>query len=145
MMRYRMLADLIVIVHAAYVGFVVIGFVLILAGVAAGWEWVRNFWFRAAHLAAIGLVCAESALGIICPLTGLENSYREIGGERGYAGDFIAHWASRIIFYDAPPWMFAVGYFGFGAIVIVTFLLAPPRMPSMRGHRNSETGDSPRR
>ncbi|MGH8640305.1 MAG: DUF2784 family protein, partial [Burkholderiales bacterium] len=46
------LADLILIVHFLFVAFVVGGLALIWIGAAAGWEWVRNFWFRVAHLGA---------------------------------------------------------------------------------------------
>ena len=53
-MGYRLLADLIVAIHAAYVAFVVVGLLLILLGVACGWQWVRNWWFRIAH--RLGLI-----------------------------------------------------------------------------------------
>src|SRR4029079_7904709 len=58
-MGYRLLADLIVAIHAAYVAFVVVGLLLILIGLACGWKWVRNWWFRVAHLVAILIVAAE--------------------------------------------------------------------------------------
>ena len=49
MNHYLLLADLVAVFHAAYVAFVTIGFVLIAIGIAMRWEWVRAFWFRAAH------------------------------------------------------------------------------------------------
>jgi len=48
-----LLADVVLVVHFAFVLFVVGGLALIWIGGAAGWQWVRGFWFRAAHLAAI--------------------------------------------------------------------------------------------
>ena len=66
---YRLAADFVVTLHAAYVGFVVIGFVLILLGVVRKWDWIRNLWFRLIHLAMILVVVAEAWLGIVCPLT----------------------------------------------------------------------------
>ncbi len=50
-----MLADAIVIIHALFVAFVVFGMAAIVVGLVLRWGWVRNFWFRVLHLAAIGL------------------------------------------------------------------------------------------
>ena len=47
------LADVIVAAHVAYVSFVVLGVPTILLGWVCGWRWVRNPWFRYAHLGAI--------------------------------------------------------------------------------------------
>jgi hypothetical protein len=68
-MLWRVTADIVVAVHAAYVAIVVVGFAAILIGSAAQWRWVRNFYLRAAHLAMILLVCAEALVGTTCPLT----------------------------------------------------------------------------
>jgi hypothetical protein len=45
----RVLADVIVVIHAAYFYFVVFGLAAILLGVALRWSWVRNRWFRSFH------------------------------------------------------------------------------------------------
>ena len=123
----RILADAIVVFHAIYVAFVVLGLVVILAGLWFRKRWARNPWFRWLHLGAIGVVVAESAMGIACPLTVWEHQLREAGGQRGYSGDFLGYWAHRLIFVDAPPRAFTVAYTLFGATVLLTFLLAPPR------------------
>jgi len=101
-MLWRVTADIVVAVHAAYVAIVVVGFAAILIGSAAQWRWVRNFYFRAAHLAMILLVCAEALVGTTCPLTRLESALRLRGGESGYTRDFIGYWLDRLIFYNAP-------------------------------------------
>jgi hypothetical protein len=128
MVLYRILADLVVIFHAAYVIFVVFGFAAIVVGIAMRREWVRNFTFRAAHLTAIALVCIEAITGTMCPLTTLEGAIRTKSGQARYPGDFIAYCAHQLIFYDAPPWVFATIYLIFGAAVALTFLIAPPTM-----------------
>jgi Protein of Unknown function (DUF2784) len=130
---WRVAADAVVLAHAAYVGFVGLGVAAILIGAAAGWRWVRNFYFRAAHLAAIALVLAEALLGEICPLTAWENRLRERAGQAGYPGDFIAYWVHWLIFYDWPPWVFTALYAGFTIAVIAAFWLAPPRLPWREG------------
>lgn len=128
----RMIADLIVVFHAAYVSFVVFGLLLILLGIVFRWGWVRNFWFRALHLAAIGFVVLESLIGMTCPLTDWEKRLRDLSGEGTYTGDFVGYWAHRLIFYDAEPWVFTVLYVSFGLAVLAAFVLAPPRWPGRK-------------
>jgi hypothetical protein len=125
----KLLADLIVAFHATYVGFVVFGLVAILIGIALHWSWVRNFWFRALHLTAIGIVVAEALVGMTCPLTDWENRLRLSAGQSSYAGDFVGYWAHRLIFYRAEPWVFTMIYAAFGLGVLTAFVLAPPRWP----------------
>jgi uncharacterized protein DUF2784 len=132
MAGYRALADLVVVFHAAYVIFVVLGFAAIVIGIAMRREWVRNFTFRMAHLGAIALVCVEAITGTMCPLTTLEDSLRARAGEAGYPGDFIGYWAHELIFYNAPSWVFTTIYLIFGVMVALTFVIAPPRLRSRR-------------
>jgi len=126
-MPYGALADAVVAIHALYVGFVVLGLVAILIGYIVEWRWVRNRYFRLAHLAAIGLVCVESMLGVACPLTTLENSLRGAAGQSGYPADFVGYWLDRLIFYDFPPQVFTAIYLVFGAMVVATLWLIPIR------------------
>lgn len=126
MLVYNILADMVVAIHAAYVAFVVFGFVAIVLGVAMGWGWVRNLYFRAAHLAAILLVCIEAAAGLSCPLTRLEDRLRLLGGNAPYPGAFVARMLDWLIFYDLPRWVFTLAYLAFGALVLPTFVVAPP-------------------
>jgi polyferredoxin len=85
---YRLLADLVVTVHFVYVAFVIVGLMLIIAGTALRWRWVRNFWFRVLHLAMIGIVVAEAWCGVVCPLTSWENKLRQLAGQAAYSGGF---------------------------------------------------------
>ena len=130
----RMLADLIVVFHTAYVSFVIFGLAAILIGAAFHWGWVRNFWFRAIHLTTIGIVVAEAIAGISCPLTDWENQFRVAAGQAGYPGDFIGYWAHRLIFFQAKPWVISMLQILFGLAVLATFVLAPPRRPRRSRH-----------
>src|SRR5919108_3065947 len=97
---YSLLADAILLVHFAFVAFVVLGFAVIWAGYFCRWEFVRDARFRLVHLAAMGFVLAESLAGFICPLTTWENQLRvNAGGQTPYAGSFIRHWIGRLLFY----------------------------------------------
>ncbi len=127
-MLWRVTADLVVAIHVTYIAIVLLGFAAILAGAAARWQWVRNPYFRVAHLAMVLVVCVEAAVGSTCPLTSLESALRLKGGEAGYPRDFIGYWLDRLIFYDAPAWVFLVVYFTFGMLVLLTFWIVPVRL-----------------
>src|SRR5690606_21035522 len=51
-----LLADFILVIHFAFVLFVVLGLPLIWLGAVAGWQWIRNLRYRVTHLAAILIV-----------------------------------------------------------------------------------------
>ncbi|HOX56750.1 MAG TPA: DUF2784 domain-containing protein [Candidatus Paceibacterota bacterium] len=124
------LADLALVVHATFVAFVVVGLVVIWVGRFRGWAFVRNFWFRAGHLAAIGVVAVESVGGCACPLTTWENRLRLMAGsQEHYAGSFIQHWLHRVIFFEFDQWIFSVAYAAFFLAVVLSFWLIPPRWP----------------
>jgi hypothetical protein len=127
LMLYRLAADVVVILHAAYVSFVIFGQLAILIGILRRWAWVRNKWFRWLHLISISIVVVESLLGIVCPLTTLEGWLRARAGQTGYRGDFVGHWVHELLFYDAPAWMFTLVYTAFGLTVVAAFIVAPPR------------------
>ena len=124
---YQLAADLVLFLHVSFVAFVVLGLLLIFAGKAFGWSWIRNPWFRWAHLAAIVVVVVQSWLGVICPLTTLEMALRSRAGESVYPGAFVAHWLETMLYYDAPQWVFAVCYTAFGVLVIASWFWIRPR------------------
>lgn len=121
------LADAIVAVHAIFVGFVVLGQVVILLGLWRGWGWVRNRWFRGVHLLAILFVALETIIGLNCPLTVWEDQLRQAAGQQVEEGTFIGRWLHALIFYDFPSWVFTSVYVAFAVLVLATFVLAPPR------------------
>ncbi len=137
---HQFTADIILMLHALFVAFVVFGLVLIVSGAAKAWQWIRNPWFRVAHLMAIGIVVAQAWLGCTCPLTVWESSARQAGGGIGYAGSFIQHWLHKIIFYDFESWVFTLAYTLFGILVVLTWVLAPPTWgPSRRSTPPTDT------
>jgi polyferredoxin len=124
---YQLLANATLILHVAIVAFVVGGLVLIIAGNLRAWRWVNALWFRLAHLAAIAIIVAEAWFGAVCPLTSLEIWLRAKARTTTYTGSFIEYWLQRILYYEAPSWVFTVGYSLFGLVVVVTWWYFPPR------------------
>lgn len=125
---YELLADAVLVLHFCVVLFVVGGLLLVLAGNMLAWQWVNNLWFRVAHIGAIGIVVVESWLGIICPLTTAESWLRVQAGTTLYNKSFIEHWMQRILFYEAPTWVFGLVYTLFGMLVAAAWWYFPPRL-----------------
>ena len=125
-MSYLLAADAVLLLHVLFVVFVVTGLILILAGKLLSWAWVRNWWFRVIHLAAIGVVVLQSWLGVICPLTKLEMYLRGKAGDTTYSGSFVAHWLESILYYQAPAWVFAACYTAFAAVVVLSWVWVRP-------------------
>ena len=118
-----MMADVLLIVHFLIAAFIVGGLLLVWIGAALSWRWVRNPWFRYAHLGAIAFVAAEAVLGVMCPLTVWEDMLR--GGVR--AESFVARWVRALLFYQAPEWVFTTAYVAWSAATLLTLWRAPPR------------------
>jgi hypothetical protein len=126
---YRALADAVLVLHVGVVLFVVAGLLLTLAGGALRWRWVHNFWFRAAHLAAIAYVALQAWFDIVCPLTTLEQWLRGKAGQVAFEGDFIGYWFGKLLFYQAPPWVFIAAYTLFGLAVAWSWFVVRPSPP----------------
>ena len=87
-MLFRGAADLVLVVHLAFVLFVVLGGLLAL-------RWRRVAWIHA-PVALYG--AAIEFVGFICPLTPLEVWLRRRGGEAGYEGGFVEHYVTAALY-----------------------------------------------
>jgi hypothetical protein len=123
-------ADIVVFFHFLYVLFAVGGEFVIVIGGFFHWRWVANRIFRFIHLAAVLFVSLEAIIGTSCPLTELEYLLRDKAGQMGDRDiTFVGRLIRSIIFYDLPPIFFTLLYVGFGALVLLTFFLVPPKKP----------------
>lgn len=118
------LADLVLVIHALIVLFIVGGLILIWIGAALERAWARNRVFRTIHIVAIGIVATLAMLDLPCPLTVLEDYLR--AGTPGTQG-FLQRWVSALLYFDLPLWVFAIAYVAFFVAVIVTWRRIPPR------------------
>ena len=87
-MTYRVLADFVLLIHAAFLTFVMFGGLLAL--------WKR--WIVYLHLPALIWGATIVAMGWICPLTPLENALRHSARETRYEGGFIEHYLTAAIY-----------------------------------------------
>jgi hypothetical protein len=51
---------------------------------------------------------------------------RTKAGAATYSASFIEHWLQRLLYYEAPSWVFVLGYSIFGALVLATWWYFPP-------------------
>ena len=81
-------ADAVMAFHFAFIVFALLGSLLVL-------RWPRLIWL---HLPALAWGAYIEISGNLCPLTPLENHFRELAGEGGYYGGFITHYLGPIIY-----------------------------------------------
>ena len=138
---FQLFADAVLALHAALVVFVIVGLVLVPLGNWRGWHWVNGWGFRLTHLVVIAVVIAQAWLGVMCPLTALEIWLRARAGVPTYGGSFIQHWVGRALYYEAPAWVFTLGYSLFGLLVLASWWRFPPhprrRSSGSRGGRRT--------
>jgi hypothetical protein len=125
---YGLTANLLLFLHFLYVSFVVAGQASVLLGWALRWHWVRNLVFRLTHLAAICAVAVLDLMNKPCPLTIWEYQLREKAGQTAkWEMTFVEQLMRSVVFCDCPAWFFEVIYIGLAVLVILTFVLFPPR------------------
>lgn len=117
-----LIADFVLSLHALVVLFNVGGLMMIVIGGPLGWAWVRQRGWRIAHVWLMGFVTIEALFGMTCPLTMLEDWLRGVATEQS----FVQRWASALIYWNAPLWVFALLYAVFLLAVIATWFVWPP-------------------
>lgn len=123
---YGILADAVLVLHFLFALFLVAGLILIYTGYFLHWRWIRNPWFRLAHIAGTVVVAVQAWIGVVCPVTGLEMWLRERVGGATYEGSFIAHWLGELLYYDLPAWVFILVYSVFAAGVAAAWIWVRP-------------------
>lgn len=125
-MSYELLADAVLLAHFGIVLFVIGGLLAVPLGSRRRWSWVGSAWFRVTHLATTAFVAIQAWLGQLCPLTTLEFWLRARSGGSSYSRSFIQHWTQRLIYYEAPAWVFVLAYTLFAALVVAAWWRYPP-------------------
>jgi len=87
-MLYSIPADALVIIHLAFIVFVMLGGLLLL-------KWRRLVYL---HLPAVAWGILVELEGWLCPLTPLEQHFRQLAGESGYSGGFVQHYLLPLIY-----------------------------------------------
>src|SRR5262245_14316606 len=113
-MIYRLLADVLIVIHGAYLAFLVIGGFL-------AWRWRWVMW---AHLLAVAwavpLVVTDA---FPCPLTEAEKWLREQGGSEPYSGGYISHYLEGRLWPEGYTWVVEIVAFSLIAISYIGLLV----------------------
>ena len=123
-MPYGLLADATVAFHAGFILFAVFGAALLV-------RWPR---LLPLHLAALAWASWIAASGSICPLTPLENRFRAAAGQGEYAGGFIDHYLTPIIY---PEGLTGTTQLMYGAVLVVLNLVFYARWRRSRSARKA--------
>ena len=120
-------ATLILLVHLAVVAFNVVGLVAIPLGKWLGWGFVRDFWWRFAHVLSLAVVALQAVLGRACFLTIWESALRS-SADAAVPPPMIADWINSVLYWPLPLWMFAAGYVGVLLYALMLWRWVPPRI-----------------
>ena len=93
-----LLADIVLLIHFSFVLFTVLGGLLVL----------YRQWIAWLHIPVVLWAALINLLGGICPLTPLENALRSAAGEAGYAGDFVQHYLTPMIYHQGASAQFGL-------------------------------------
>jgi hypothetical protein len=125
-MGYKIIADILVVLHFIWIIFMLLGFFLTIYGFF--WEKFFDWWlFRTLHLSGILFVGVLTALKRFCPLTILENISRgRYNPETAYPGSFIVHYIGKLVYPDVNQTLLRAGTVFVAAFTLVVFILRPP-------------------
>ena len=126
-MLYKILADIIVIVHLFWILFMLIGFLLTLCGLFRR-EFLDRWLFRTIHLFGIAYVSLLAIMGKYCPLTLWENTLRaKYDPSLTYPGSFMIHYVERLVYPDINPLIIRIPTTFIAVFTVIVFILRPPR------------------
>ena len=123
-MIYRLLANVVVILHLGFVAFVILGGFLLR-------RWPRLVYV---HVPVAIWGALIEFTGWVCPLTPLENHLRRLGGQAGYSGGFVEHYLIPVLY---PHALTRNVQYVLGAVVIAINVVAYVRF----SRRRRKTGD----
>ena len=125
-MLYKIFADLIVVIHFAWILFMLVGAILTLSGFF--YKRFFDWWsFRILHLCGIIYVGLLAFLREYCPLTILENAVRaKYDLDLTYPGSFIVHYIEKLVYPDVNPSIILVPTIFIAVFTIVVFIIKPP-------------------
>lgn len=125
-MFYRILADLIMVIHLAWIIFMLWGVVLTIRGFFYP-KFFERWLFRTIHLLGIIFVVTLEILGKYCPLTLWENALRgHYNPETDYPGSFIIKHIEQMIYPDVSPLVVIIPTLLVAAFTLAVFVLKPP-------------------
>jgi len=126
-MAYKILADLIVVAHLAWILFMLWGCILTVRGFFHTAFFERRL-FRTVHFCGIVYVALLAMLGKYCPLTVAENALRRTYDPGlTYPGSFMVHYIEKIVYPNVPQFILLIPTVAIAVFTVVMFIIRPPR------------------
>ena len=120
--RATLVAELLLLIHFGLAAFISAGFFIIPLGYKLNWNWIKKRNLRLLHLFLMGIITAETIVGLTCPLTVLENMFRDVD----YSMSFISFWVGQILYWDLPNQVFVLVYSLCFVWVLILWKTFPP-------------------
>ena len=125
-MTFKVLSEILMVLHFLWIVFMLYGFVLTIRGF-----WQPSLWdrwlFRSLHLLGILFVAAMPLLDRLCPLTEWEYQSRsKYDPNAEHSGSFIIDWLEKIIYPDVPLAVVLIPTFLIAGFVVVMYIARPP-------------------
>jgi hypothetical protein len=120
----KMLAALVLAIHALIIGFNLFGLVAVPLGAWRGWNWVHARTWRLIHLASLAIVALQAALGRACFLTIWQ---AELEGAQGAPGPLIVRLVNSLVYWPLPLWVFTLAYFAVLVYALALLWMVPLR------------------
>ena len=117
-----MIADALLFVHFCIAASITLGFFLIPVGYKLGWNSIKNRNVRLFHLFLMCFITLETIVGLTCPLTLLENMFRDVD----YSSSFMSYWMAQILYWDLPSKVFVLLYSLCLGWVLILWKVCPP-------------------
>ena len=131
-MLYRLLADILIVVHFLWILFILFGFLVA----------VKSLKVSLIHIAGLVFTLILNLGGWYCPLTYLENHFQGLyDPQLTYTGSFIISRLERVIYVDLQEAYLRLGAIAWVAVNMVGYgLLARKRMLSFRAKGKGPPG-----
>ena len=117
-----MIVDVLLLVHFGLAAFITAGFFIIPIGYQLGWNWIKKRSLRLLHLYLMCFIFFETIVGLTCPLTVLENMFRDVD----YSMSFMSYWVAQILYWDLPSQIFLILYSLCFGWVLILWKICPP-------------------
>ena len=118
-----MIADALLVIHFYLAAFITLGFFLIPVGYKLGWHWIKNRNVRLLHLFLMGFITVETIVGLTCPLTILEYSFRDVYPPES----FVGYWIGKVLYWNLPHHIFVAIYSVCLVWVLFLWIKCPPK------------------
>ena len=134
-MIYKLLADIILILHLFWIVFMLVGFVFTFYTVflTKNKKFLDRWVFRTLHLLGIFYVGSLNILDKYCPLTIFENHFRMNYSQTSIYPDsfFIVYYIEKLVYPNVNPLIIQIPTLFIAIFTLVVFVIRPPKKVSL--------------